>query len=210
MKKIMKKVMLVVTIATLGLGTLNAQGINFGAKGGLNISNFVGDIEDSESKIGFNIGVFAEIVLLDKLIFQPEILFSTQGAKNEDSFDDENYISTIKVNYLNIPLMLKYAVSNKFSLEFGPQVGFLLSANANVEATMDGSTISVEESVKESFNNIDFGLNFGASFDLTEKIIIGARYNLGLSNVANDEEEIENEDFKVSNTVFSFSVGYKF
>jgi len=196
----MKKVLFILAIAIAATGSVNAQDVKIGAKVGLNLANITGDFDgdDLDAKTGFNLGVFAEISLSDKLIFQPELLFSTQGAKSEET----NYNYSLKLNYLNIPLMIKYAVTDKFALELGPQVGFLLSANE--EETFNGETASDEEDVKDYFKSIDFGLNFGASFDVSEKIIIGARYNLGLSNIS------DIEDINVKNSLFSLSVGYRF
>ena len=203
----MKKVLFIAVVVLLGLGNVNAQEVKFGAKVGLNSSNFTGDLEDSDAKIGFNLGAFAEISLSDKFIFQPELLFSTQGASFEDSTDSEAYKRTIKANYLNIPLLIKYGVTDKFALEFGPQLGFLLSAKGKAEGTFDGQAISEEEDLKDFFKSIDFGLNFGASFDVAKNIMIGIRYNLGLSDITDGEDS---EDFKVQNAVFSFAVGYRF
>ena len=204
----MKKVLLIAVIALLSLSNVNAQDVKFGAKTGLNLSNYMGDVENSETKIGFNIGAFVEIGLSDKFTFQPELLFSTQGAKSEDSEGSDSFEQTIKANYLNVPLMLKYAVSDKFALEFGPQIGFLLSANREGTQTFDGNTDIINEDFKDSFKSIDFGLNFGASFDIVENIFIGARYNLGLANIL-DFEDMDSDD-KAQNSVFSISVGYRF
>jgi opacity protein-like surface antigen len=114
---------------------------------------------------------------------------------------------TIKADYLNIPLMLKYGVTDKLFLEFGPQLGFLLSAKSKIEETYDGETYSEEQDIKDSFKSIDFGLNFGVSFDVAENIMIGVRYNLGLSNIIDEEDS---GDDKLQNAVFSLSVGYRF
>ncbi|MFT6843350.1 MAG: hypothetical protein ACJASR_002128 [Psychroserpens sp.] len=64
----MKKVLLIVVVTLLGLGNANAQEVKLGAKLGLNLSSLRSDM-DFDSKIGFNLGVFAEINLSDKLIF---------------------------------------------------------------------------------------------------------------------------------------------
>jgi hypothetical protein len=201
----MKKVLLIVVVTLLGLGNVNAQEVKYGAKIGLNSSNLRGDV-DFDSKIGFNIGAFAEISLSDKLIFQPELLFSTQGAKFEESGANANATVSIKINYLNIPLMLKYGVTDKLFLEFGPQLGFLLSGKSKYESTYGGETDSGEQDIKDSSKSFDFGLNFGASFDVAENIMIGARYNLGLSNINDDD----GDDDTAQNAVFSLSLGYRF
>lgn len=204
----MKKLLCIVGLALLGLGNLNAQDLKFGAKAGLNLAKFSSDeLEDVENLIGFNIGAFAEISIAEKFIFQPELLFSTQGASNREEFDGDDFENNIKTSYLNVPLMLKFAASDKFMLELGPQLGFLLSAKSENKGVIEGSSFSVEEDIKDSFKSIDFGLNFGASFNIVENIFIAGRYNLGLSNIADGEDS---EDVDVKNSVFSFSVGYRF
>jgi opacity protein-like surface antigen len=205
----MKKVLLIAAIALLSLSNVNAQDVKFGVKTGLNLSNFTGDVQNAETKVGFNIGAFVEIGLSDKFTFQPEILFSTQGAKSEYSEGSYSFEQTMKFNYLNVPLILEYAVSDKFALQFGPQIGFLLSADREGTEIIGGNTFTIKEDFKDSFKSIDFGLNFGASFDIVENIFIGARYNLGLANIL-DFEDMDSDDDKAQNSVFSISVGYRF
>ena len=202
----MKRVLLIAAIAILELGNVNAQDVKFGAKAGLNLSNVSIEIDggmETDSKVGYNFGAFAEISLSEKLIFQPELLFSTQGFKVKQSIDEFSFEQTNKMNYLNVPLMFRYAVFNKFGLEVGPQVGFLLSANSEIKETFNGESETFDQDFKDSVKSIDFGLNFGASYDVSENIIIGARYNLGLSNINNEDGDAN----KINNTVFSFSLG---
>ncbi|MGO4772300.1 porin family protein [Flavobacterium sp. W22_SRS_FK3] len=190
----MKKITLSI-IAVLAFGFTNAQGVKFGVKAGVNFANVGGDAEDTKTLVGFQVGGFAEIKLTEKFAIQPELLYSAQGAKNEDSFGGETYKYDTKLDYLNVPVMAKYFITEAFSVEAGPQIGFLLSAKE------DG------EDFKDYAKSIDFGLNFGAGYDFTENLSAGVRYNLGLSNI-NDGEG--SDDYKVNNSVFSLSVGYKF
>lgn len=202
----MKKIILTVS-AVLAFGFMNAQETKFGVKGGLNIANISGDIEDNSSKVGFHVGGFVEIKVSDKFSVQPELLFSTQGAKFEESGSGFSYESKYNLSYLNIPVMAKYYAADKFSLELGPQIGFLTSAKEDFTETESGVTVSGNEDIKDIFESVDFGLNFGAGYDFTENLSVGLRYNLGLSNIAKTEA---GDDTKVQNTVFSVSLGYKF
>lgn len=204
----MKKVLFIVGLALLGYSNVNAQEVKFGAKAGVNLAKFSGDdLEDVESLVSFNVGAFAEISIAEKFIFQPELLYSRQGASSREEFDGDDFENNVKTSYLNVPLMIKFAASDRFMLELGPQVGFLLSAKSEAKGVMDGSSISVEEDIKDSFKSIDFGLNFGASFDIVENVFIAGRYNLGLSNIVDGEDS---DDIDVKNSVFSFSLGYRF
>lgn len=190
----MKKIILS-AIAVMAFGFANAQDVKFGVKAGVNFANLGGDTEDTKALVGFQVGGFAEIKLTEKFAIQPELLYSTQGAKNEDSFGGETYKYDSKFDYLNVPVMAKYFVTKGLSVEAGPQIGFLLSAKE------DG------EDAKDYVKSIDFGANFGVGYDFTENISAGIRYNLGLSNI-NDSDS--SDDYKVNNNVFSLTVGYKF
>jgi opacity protein-like surface antigen len=198
----MKKIMLTAA-AVMAFAFSNAQETKFGVKAGVNLHTLTGDVEDQSSKIGFQAGAFAEFKLSDKFAIQPELLYSTQGTKFEEGDDEIKY----NLSYLNIPVMAKYYVAEKFSLEAGPQIGFLLSAKGKYDFVEDGVSVSGDEDIKDSFESIDFGLNFGAGYDFTENLSAGLRYNLGLSNIAKTED---GNDSKVKNGVFSLSVGYKF
>ncbi|NEW80735.1 MAG: PorT family protein, partial [Gelidibacter sp.] len=174
----MKKIVFVAVIAIFSLVSLNAQS-SFGAKAGVNVSNLSGDVSNNEALIGFHAGVFAEIALADSFYLQPELLYSTQGAKYEGP--SSIFTSDLKLNYINLPIMFKYDVANRFYLEAGPQIGFLVSAEENWEGTYGGITGSGEEDVKDSFETTDFGVNFGLSYGFTEKIFAQARYNIGMT-----------------------------
>lgn len=193
----MKKIILTVA-AVFAFGLANAQDVKFGVKGGLNLATLGGDVDDNvDAKIGFNVGGFVEIKISDKLAVQPELLYSVQGDKYSESFGSVNYTVKENLSYINVPVMVKYYVADKFNLEAGPQVGFLVSAKAKQD--------SENVDIKDGLNTIDFAANFGAGYDFTENLSVGVRYNLGLANIVKDSD-----DYKVNNRVFSLSVGYKF
>ena len=125
----MKKIILA-AIAVMAFSFANAQETRFGVKGGLNLTTFAGgNYWDAKSLVGFHVGGFAEIKIIERLSIQPEVLFSTQGAKLEDGLDDFD----AKLNYINIPVLAKFYVTKQFTVEAGPQLGFLVSAKHESE-----------------------------------------------------------------------------
>ena len=205
----MRKIILTVA-AVCAFGFANAQEAKFGIKGGLNLATFSGDTDglDLKSKAGVNIGGFVEVKLSDKVSLQPELLYSMQGTKiDQFELNDGNQTflvdANINMSYINVPIMLKYYAAEKFNLEVGPQVGFLLSAKTVAKANGN----EAEEDTKDNFKSVDFGLNFGTGYDFTKNISAGFRYNLGLANIAKTEA---GDDSKISNSVLSFSLAYKF
>lgn len=207
----MRKVILT-TVAIFLFGYANAQQARYGIKGAVNISNFFGDTEglDLKSRVGFDIGGFVEIKYSGNLSLQPEILYATKGATFENikgTVDGNVFSGSIDFNlaYVVVPLMFKYYVVKSFSIEAGPQMGFLTSAK-NV-TKLDGFSQSVEMDSKDLFKSIDFALNFGAGYNVTKNIYAGARYSLGIENIAKNEF---GNGAKLYNSGFSFSVGYNF
>lgn len=208
----MKKVFLT-AVAVFGFAFANAQEVKYGAKAGLNLSNFAGDLEGASTKAGFQIGGYAEIKISDKFAVQPELLFSAQGAKSKISYTQLGIFvtekSTEKLNYLNIPVMAKYYATEKLYIEAGPQIGFLMSAKSDSETTATLGTLtestSESEDAKKYYNSTDFGLNVGLGYNFTENIGAGVRYTSGLSNIAKDVPS-----YKVNNTNIALSVAYTF
>lgn len=187
----MKKLILVGALALFT--AVNAQQVKFGLKAGMNVSTFTGDAKDAKSLVGFQAGAFAQVPISGKFTFQPEVLYSGQGAKGKEDG------VTIKwtADYVNVPLMVSYNIAEKFNVEAGPQVGFLISSKVK------GDGVSVD--VKDSMKSVDFSLNVGASYDITSNILVGVRYGAGISNILK-----ESDNAKVRNGVFQLSVGYKF
>ncbi|WP_274476178.1 porin family protein [Mangrovimonas aestuarii] len=207
----MKKLLLSAAMVAFGL-SVNAQEFQFGAKAGGNFANVGGEgAEDLSMRTAFHVGGVAEIKFNDKFSLQPELLYSAQGAKSESSYEDFGMTvkeeTKLNLDYLNVPIMGKYYLMEGFSVEAGPQIGMLLSAKADIEASAGGESVSEEYDLKDEMSTIDFGVNFGLGYKLDNGLAFGARYNLGLSNI-NDFEG--SDDFKNNNGVIQASVGYMF
>lgn len=174
----------------------NAQETRFGVKGGLNITSFSGgNYYDAKSLVGFQVGGFAEIKVIDRLAIQPELLFSTQGARLE--FGNTDFDT--KLNYINVPVLAKFYVTKQFTVEAGPQLGFLVSAK------------SEGEDVKDGFKSVDTGFNFGVGYNFTDNFSVGARYTVGLANIADRDADTWDEYYdSPKNSVFAITLAYKF
>lgn len=197
----MKKVLLFLVLGMFGMASVNSQ-IKFGAKAGVNFADITGKNVDSfDGRTSFHFGAVAEIEISEKFSFQPELIYSSQGSDYSEDFEGQSFEGTVKVDYLNIPLMAKYYIMEGLSIEGGPQIGFLLSAKDEYD---DG-----EDDLKDFLKSTDFGINFGLGYKLDNGLFFSARYNLGLSdNLDNSEFESEGAEYK--NSVIQLSVGYFF
>ncbi len=217
----MKKTTLIaIVIAVLGFNALQGQEKgHFGLKVGLNISDLAVDGEKRtiDNRRGLHLGLVAEIPLSKKFAFQSELLYSSQGGRFEFSSNLNNDVYNVwiqservnKYDYLNIPLMLKHYIVKGLNVEFGPQIGFLLSAKS-----IDKSKFASDRQTTNAFDDrdiknaksIDFGLNFGTGYQWDMGLFFQARYNLGLSDVYDGRLG----DAKAKNRVVSLSMGYRF
>jgi hypothetical protein len=173
--------------------TVKAQ-ISPGIKAGVNISNFVGgDFNDVEtnSLVGFHAGGLLHI-RFGNIILQPELLFSSQGAKLEDAGNEENF----KISYINIPVMVQYETTGGFYVEAGPQVGFKVSEDIP------------DQTLEDFAKGTDFSIGAGLGFHSNKGFGIGARYTIGLSKVGDFDASNIDPDFK--NGVLQFSLFWTF
>lgn len=98
-----------------------------------------------------------------------------------------NYIGVSDFNQIQVPILLKYNFANKFNAYGGPNLGFLLDAPSGL-------------------NSFNFALDLGLSYDITNNILVEARYGWGLTNLL-DGGNSDNY-FKLNN--FQVGLAYKF
>lgn len=205
----MKKTILIAAVAVLGMKGVEAQ-VTYGIKAAPQITNLVGDdADDIKSKVGFNAGVYMNYRVSDQFAIQPEVQYSTQGGKAEFSNTDAGITTKVdakaKLDYINVPLMVKWYAYDGLNFEFGPQVGFNTSAKYEATTTVSGGGAAGTYEVKEDIDDIqktDFGLNFGVGYELPAGLNVGFRYTHGLTDVV--------KDLKAKNSVMALSLGYTF
>lgn len=201
----MKKVLFLAAAALctkLSFAQTKTAPVSFGLKAGLNIAKLkvTNSDESYGSLLGLNAGAFATIHATSTFAVQPELTWSTLGAKEKA----EGITSKIVLNYLTLPVLAKYTFATSgFSLYAGPQIGFLLSANSKVSSD-EGS---IKTSIKDQIKSTDFAGVAGVEFEIPNtKLNISGRYQLGLSNIAKDSDG----DSKVKNNAAIFTIGYRF
>ena len=232
----MKRLSVMVLVMVLGLVfTQDLHPKGFGIKSGANFAN-VYNVEDSldyKTKTGFIVGGFYRFDLNNHLAIQPEAYFSMKGSRavGEDTYSYYDstvttaYDYTLKLNYLEIPVLLKYKIPSggkvKPNLFIGPSVAFKLSARLTgsykyqeTYASSDYSgyysyATSIDEEV-DAVERTDFGLVFGAGLDIemgSSSLVIEARYNLGLTGLSKFADA---SDPGAKNAAFTLMMGIAF
>lgn len=236
----MKKIFIIAAMAVAGMTTANAQEFKVGAKAGFLMSNVSvdssSDIEAGKlitSKLntafrpGFHFGAFIEYGFNEKIWVEAGVDYAFQGANLKSiegtviNVSDGSLIVSKKANIkngwlktqqFNIPLWVKYDISG-FRPKVGVNLGFLSKVKGNLE--IEGRP-AVENTINESFTpdkKFDFGLGFGAEYNLPMGLFFDATFNLGLTKLSTKEKNDDgtySEGNKFKNRVFQIGVGYKF
>ena len=171
------------TTITLRAQTESTGG--FGIKGGLNVSNFyTNNVNDKNTVIGFNGGVFLKIPITDFFSLQPELLYSQKGAQLK-----YNTIVTgsgkFQLNYIEVPILAVINVAQNFNIHGGVYGAYLVSANIQNVAG-DGTYDFNKELNRDNFETMDYGLTAGLGYDFN-KLSVGARYDYGLQTIGKDK-----------------------
>lgn len=192
----MKKMFLAAAMMLVSVATFaqNAVGqITIQPKVGLNIANIT-DADDADARIGLAAGAEFEYGVTDMIGVSAGLVYSMQGYK----FSEGNYDTTVKLDYLNVPILANVYVAPGLAVKLGVQPGFKLSSKVKIE----GSGTSIEgESDDDGVKGFDLAIPVGVSYQY-QNIVLDARYNWGVTKVFDDGDS--------KNSVFQITLGYKF
>ena len=190
----MKKMMMIAVMAVMCL-TANAQKMRHGAGQitiqpmvGFSVGTFRGEytsatITGNEARVGLAIGAEAEYyTTTDWLSLSAALKYEQLGWEWKNA-------STVKLDYIDIPLMANFYVAKGFALKVGLQPGFLVNDNANGEC--------------KSFN---FSIPVGLSYEFKNGITLDLRGGYSLTRV----DKFDGNDLKYYTDGGSLTIGYKF
>ena len=168
--------------------------VGVGVKAGLNLVH-VADETWADMRPDFHAGILLNLNFGHKgtkpgfFSLQPEVLYSRQGF----AMDGE----AVNLDYIMIPLMFKIYAYQGFNIEVGPWGSYLVSVNPDSKA-INGMNIKLSD-LK---GGKDVGIAAGIGYDFNSGLVIGARYQHGLSEMASN--------VSWTNRVISISLGWKF
>lgn len=192
-------------VAWLFTGQLAYSQINWGIKAGVLYSNNLSkradfDIGDKKYKPGYQFGIYSSAHINRKLNFTTELLYSTKG--NAENYLQEN----LQLNYINLPLLLGYQLTDYLSLQFGPEMGYLLEANSYPSVRIDDI---------EFYNKrFEFGITSSVQISTLNNLDLCFRYAHGLTStldyVGDSLGAKIEEIIRYKNRSFQLSIGYRF
>ena len=186
-------------IISLLLGdNLNTGKIEFGLDGGINLSTQTGT-QGGKNLSTFNLGFYFDIKLKDPswMVHTGVIVKSRMGIANLPPYPlgDNNLDSSFKggevdrkLDYFNVPVMIKYKFKSNFYVETGPTFGLFYNSfdEFTNEVNEDDLVYKVER--KKDYYLLDAGWTAGIGYRLSKGngINLGVRYYLGFVDVSAD------------------------
>ena len=192
-----------------------AQKTNFGLKAGYVMSTinekYKSEKSSNDPKSSFYIGGFVERKINDKWALQGELLYADLGAKSEQEgtlvVNDEviNYNAEAEINLstILIPIGVKYYADKNLSINGGVAFGFYVDREIKVKVDGYGESNQIANAYLKTFN---FAPYLGLEYKFTEKLFVDTRYNFGLANIS----QLEQDGYTMRNNFWQIGLGYKF
>ncbi|MCW3106116.1 MAG: PorT family protein [Segetibacter sp.] len=163
------------TISAL-YATLSLAQVDFGVKGGVNLATvrYLND-DNSKARLGFNVGALAEIPVQENIFIRPEILYSSKGFAY--SATQTSREGSLRLNYINVPVLFGYRPVKNTAIMAGPEIGFLQKAVSKSQGFTTNMT--------NFYRHFDVGFDLGASYNFSNVFGLEARYNYGFKDLVN-------------------------
>jgi len=166
-----------VLISLLFGDKLNSGKIEFGLEGGLSLSRLEG-LDPMKTHQNYNLGFYFDIKTKNPawMITTGVKVKSTMGAEGlpvyslqnpalDSSFSGGNI--TRKINYFNVPIMLKYTFKNKIFAQGGMQLGLRYKAtDVFTRTVVDKEDLTYKLDIKNKYHPLDAGVIAGVGYRL--------------------------------------------
>ena len=212
----MKKIMM---IAALMVATLSASAQNEVGKFtlkpmvGLNLASMT-KADNSKMRVGVAAGVEGEYGVTENFGITAGLLYSMQGVKQSGSatinipvFGNVAFTGdqTLKLDYLNIPILANYYIVKGLAVKAGIQPGFCVSKKMALKgtATNNGNTVDIDsnEKIEDGIKSFQFAIPVGLSYEY-QSFVLDARYNIYATKAMKSGDS--------RHSLFTISLGYKF
>ncbi|HAN18882.1 MAG: hypothetical protein A2X13_07715 [Bacteroidetes bacterium GWC2_33_15] len=166
---IMKRVYLIFILVFLS--QINyAQRFGGGFLAGLSMTQVDGDSWGGFNKAGFTGGIYTYTGLNKNMDIQLEFRYVQKGSQSDSEIPEEYYRLTL--NYIEIPLFIKYHIYSKISADIGIAFGYLQESTEN-----DGYG---ELPSEPEFNKTELSGLIGLEYILWKRLKFNARYNYSI------------------------------
>jgi len=189
--------------------------LGLGIKAGLNFTNITSASSISNSsETGYQVGLFLDPSSNSILGSRTELLYSHQAYNySTGSTTGKNYL-----DYIMLAQLMAINITHFVQIQIGTQIGYLLSAKSDSNKITTGNAQA--DKALDYYNRIDFGFSGGLEVRPFMGIIVGARYNLSITNLYKLPDNNNSQtppsfvpstsDLNFKNNLVQVYVGYRF
>ncbi|MCD7900964.1 MAG: PorT family protein [Bacteroides sp.] len=200
MKKRLLTIVGLMSVLLVASTTVKAQDnfVTLGVKGGLNLSDYSGDIPKTKSVLKYQFGITADFALTNDIYIISGLEFQTKGTKSRP-----HGIPNVKYNpmYLQLPVHAAYKIDiapgHRFVVEAGPYLAY------GIGGKMKG-TDKVSIFHDDRFKRFDFGVGGALGWEFGRHIVLKSGYDFGLVDVC------DVKGIKAKNMNGYVTLGYRF
>lgn len=174
----MRARLFILFLVIMGSQLASAQRFKGGFLAGFNASQVDGDHYAGYNKFGLMGGAYVYTSLSDMLDIQMEIKYMGKGARQAPTDQDPNEYQS-KLNYIEIPVLLRLNTKNKFGIEGGLGFGYLFSYSEEYNYMVVPSQYAVQVKPFELSGLI------GLSYTFSKRFLVNLRYSYSLLSIVN-------------------------
>jgi Outer membrane protein beta-barrel domain len=193
------------------------RSLGIGIKAGLNFTNVTGTSSISNSsETGFLVGLFLNPESHSILGSTTELVYSHQAY----NYSTGQTTGTTYLNYLMLAQLMDINITHFVQIQIGTQFGYLLNAKTDSN-TMTIPGVPYANTILDYYNRFIFGFSGGVEVRPILGLLVGARYNLSLTDLykipsstsANEPPPSfipSSNDINFKNNVIQVYVGWRF
>jgi hypothetical protein len=184
----MKKLMMIaiMMIAAVSAKAQNEVGqVSIKPMAGINLATMT-KADNAKTRVGLAAGLDFEYGVAENFGISAGVLYSMQGAKIEGLIGGNDKV-TMKLDYINIPVLANFYIVKGLAIKAGVQPGF------NVQKKLDDAKL---DDVKGFALSVPVGLSYEFA-----NVVLDARYNWGLTKAFKEGDS--------KNSYFTITLGYR-
>ncbi len=152
--------------------------LGLGIKAGLNFTNVTGASSISNSsETGYQVGLFLDPGSQSVLASRTELVYSHQGY----NYSTGQTTGKVFLDYIMLAQLMSINITRFFQIQIGTQFGYLI--NAKADSSTQSTGIAQVDQALDYYNRFIFGFSGGLEVRPFMGFLIGARYNLSLTNM---------------------------
>ncbi|MFA5781154.1 MAG: porin family protein [Bacteroidales bacterium] len=206
--KTIRCILIILLFSAFSFYVAPAQSFKGGLLAGLSTSQVDGDTHSGYNRAGLIFGGYVGLGISEKISAQMEMKFIQKGSyKNQNPDAGDFKIYSLRLNYVEMPFLIKYQYKYKLTFEAGLGFGYLASYKEGDESGTFTDYVQIHP-----FHKFELSYQIGGYYQLFNNLSVNVRYSYSLLPI---RQHINGENkFLFSkgqfNNVICFSLYYQF